>query len=158
MSDGTPPTPRVPFVDLGRSQDAISEDLRDAFQRVAARGDYVLGQELELFETAFAEYVGVEHCVGMASGTAALTLILAALGIGPGDDVIVPAHTFIASALPIVHVGAEPVCCDVDPARGLVDLDSASAALTERTVAIIPVQLYGQACDVGALRTFADTH
>jgi dTDP-3-amino-3,4,6-trideoxy-alpha-D-glucose transaminase len=148
----------VPFVDLARSHAAIASELDEAFRRGRERGDYVLGEELELFEEAFAEYVGVQHCVGVASGTAALTVSLAALGIGPGDEVIVPAHTFIASALPVLHVGAEPVFCDVDELRGLVDVDSAAAALSERTVAIIGVHLYGQACDLGALRHFADAN
>ncbi len=115
----------------------------------------MLGEELGLFEAAFAEYVGTEHCVGVASGTAALTISLAGLGIGPGDEVIVPAHTFIASALPVLHVGAAPVFCDVDPVRGLIDLESAQAVVSERTVAVIAVHLYGQICDVKALQAFA---
>lgn len=134
----------------------MAAELSAAFERGAGRGDYVLGEELDSFEAAFAGYIGTEHCVGVASGTAALAISLAGLGIGPGDQVIVPAHTFIASALPVLHLGAEPVLCDVDPVRGLIDLDSAQAVTGERTVAVIAVHLYGQACDLAALASFAE--
>ena len=94
----------------------------------------------------------------MASGTSALTIILSGLGIGPGDEVIIPAHTFVASALPVLHVGATPVFCDVDDERGLIDLASAEAVVSDRTVAVIPVHLYGQACDLPAVLEFAARH
>jgi dTDP-4-amino-4,6-dideoxygalactose transaminase len=148
----------VPFVDLARSHAPIEADLRRAFDRCLRRGDFVLGEELDLFEAAFADYLGVEHCVGVASGTSALTIILAGLGIGPGQEVIVPAHTFVASALPVLHVGAVPVFCDVDPDRGLIDLASAEALITDRTSAVVPVHLYGQACDMAAVIEFGDRH
>ena len=101
-------------------------------------------------------YCGVSHCVGIASGTAALTLALRAAGIGRGDEVIVPAHTFIATALAVVHAGATPVFCDVDDGTGLIDPESAAEVVSPRTAAIVPVHLYGQACDMELVRALAD--
>ena len=109
-------TVEVPFVDLGRHHDPTAEELRLAFDRMLSSGDFILGEEVERFEDEFADYAA-SHCVGVASGTAALTLALLAAGIGPGDEVIVPAHTFIASALGVVHAGATPVLCDVERER-----------------------------------------
>jgi dTDP-4-amino-4,6-dideoxygalactose transaminase len=97
----------------------------------------------------------VDHCVGVSSGTAALTMMLRAYGIGPGDEVIVPAHTFIASALAAAHVGATPVLCDVLDDTALIDPDAARAAVGPRTAAIVAVHLYGQACDMDAINAFA---
>src|SRR5690348_11248619 len=96
----------VPFVDLGRQHRPIADDLRKAFERVLGASSYILGEEVASCETEFAEYCGARHCVGVASGTAALTIAALAGGIRPGDEVIVPAHTFIASALGLVHAGA----------------------------------------------------
>jgi dTDP-4-amino-4,6-dideoxygalactose transaminase len=149
---------RVPFVDLDRQHQPLEAELRDAFERVARRGDFVLGEELSVFETEFAEYVGAAEAVGVASGTAALTIGARAAGIGPGDEVIVPAHTYIASALGIRHSGATPVFCDVKPETGLIDLDSAGSAVSERTAAILVVHIYGQALDMDATRLFAEHH
>ena len=95
------------------------------------------------------------HCVGVSSGTAALSLMFRAHGIGPGDEVIVPGHTFIASALAVAHVGATPVLCDVDEGTGLIDPDAARAAVGPRTAAVLAVHLYGQACDMAAIEAFA---
>jgi dTDP-4-amino-4,6-dideoxygalactose transaminase len=125
---------------------------------VVAADAFILGCEVEAFESDFAEYCAVTHCVGVASGTAALTLTLAAAGIGRGDEVIVPAHTFIASALAVVHAGATPVFCDVEPDTGLLDAASAATVVSERTAAIIAVHLYGQACDMDAIQALADNH
>jgi dTDP-4-amino-4,6-dideoxygalactose transaminase len=146
---------RVPFVDLGRQHEAVSDRLIGGFVAGLERGDFVLGGELERFEADWAEYLGTRHCVGLASGTSALSIALSALGIGPGDEVIVPAHTFIASALGVVHAGAEPVLCDVDAETGLVDLDSAATLVGPRTAALMVVHLYGQVCDMEAATTFA---
>ena len=93
------------------------------------RSAFILGEEVEAFEAEFADYVGVRHCVGVSSGTAALTLAMIAAGIGPGDEVIVPAMTFIASALAVIHAGATPVLCDVQESDGLLDLDSTRASV-----------------------------
>src|SRR3954447_9617861 len=145
----------VPFVDLARMHDPIAGDLRAAFERVLGASSFTLGEEVEGFERGFAAYCGTRYCVGVASGTAALTIALVAAGIGPGDEVIVPAHTFIASALGVVHAGAKPVFCDVEKETGLIDPDAASAAVSARTAAIVAVHLYGQVCDMDAIRELA---
>lgn len=146
---------RVPFVDLRRQHRAIAEELRAAFDRVLEAGAFILGEEVARFEEEFAAYCGVRHCVGVASGTAAITIALKAAGIGRGDEVIVPAHTYIASALGVLHAGAEPVFCDVDESTGLIDADSAAASSSERTVAVLAVHLYGQTCDMEPIHRFA---
>ena len=148
-------TDPIPFVDLGRQHQPIAADLRAAFDRVAGASSYILGEEVAGFEHEFAGYCGARHCVGVASGTAALTIGALAAGIRPGDEVIVPAHTFIASALGLVHAGAVPVFCDVDPGTGLIDPEAAAAAIGERTAAILAVHLYGQVCDMDALGELA---
>jgi dTDP-4-amino-4,6-dideoxygalactose transaminase len=152
--DGEP----VPFVALERQHAALAEELRDAFDRVVQRNAFILGEEVERFESEFAEFCSVTHCVGVASGTAALTIALIAAGIGPGDEVIVPAHTFIASALAVVHAGATVAFCDVERSTGLIDVAAASALVGPNTAAILPVHLYGQACDMDAVRTLADRY
>lgn len=146
---------RVPFVALDRLHARIQNELEDAFAGLLRSSAFTLGAEVERFEEEFAAYCEVEHCVGVASGTAALTLILEAYGIGRGHEVIVPAHTFIASALAVAHAGATPVLCDVDDATGLIDPAAARAAVTPRTAAIIAVHLYGQTCDMHAIDAFA---
>ena len=139
------------FAALDMQHAPIKERLRDAFDRVLDSSGYILGAEVEAFEHEFAEYCGVKQCVGVSSGTSALTLMLRAYNIGPGDEVIVPAHTFIASALAVAHVGATPVLCDVLEDTGLIDPDAARAAVGPHTVGILAVHLYGQACDMDAL-------
>ncbi len=111
----------MPFVALGRQHRALAGELRAAFERVLATDAFILGSEVEAFEEEFAAYCGARECVGVASGTAALTLALIAAGIGPGDEVIVPGHTYIASALAVLHAGATPVFCDVQRDTGLID-------------------------------------
>jgi dTDP-4-amino-4,6-dideoxygalactose transaminase len=145
----------VRFVALERQHARIKHELNEAFARVLGSSAFTLGAEVERFEAEFAQYCDVAHCVGVASGTAALALTLRACGIGPGDEVIVPAHTFIASALAAVHVGATPVLCDVDEATGLIDADAARAAVGPRTAAIVAVHLYGQTCDMAAIEAIA---
>jgi dTDP-4-amino-4,6-dideoxygalactose transaminase len=147
--------PAVPLVALARQHTAVSADLQLAFDRVLGADAFILGSEVDAFESEFADYCQVTHCVGVASGTAALTLALLAAGIGRGDEVIVPAHTFIATALAVVHAGAIPVFCDVEGGTGLLDPSSAQAVVTDRTAAIIPVHLYGQACDMETIETLA---
>jgi dTDP-4-amino-4,6-dideoxygalactose transaminase len=146
---------QVPFVDLGRQHAALGPELEAAFARVVRASDFTLGEEVERFELEFASYCGVRHCVGVASGTAALTIAMMAAGVGRGDEVIVPAHTFIASALSVVHAGAKPVFCDVKDETGLIDPESARAAVTERTAAIMPVHLYGRVGDMEAILDLA---
>jgi dTDP-4-amino-4,6-dideoxygalactose transaminase len=148
----------VPFVDLGRMHAPIAGELSAAFERVLGASAFTLGEEVDAFEREFAAYCGTRHCVGVASGTAALTIALTAAGIGPGDEVIVPAHTFIASALGVVHAGATPVFCDVDEDTGLIDAEAAADAVSDRTAAIVAVHLYGQVCDMAAVSGFAARH
>jgi dTDP-4-amino-4,6-dideoxygalactose transaminase len=150
--------PKIPFAGLGRQHGALAGDLRSAFDRVVEADSFILGCEVEGFEREFGDYCEVAHCVGVASGTAALTLALVAAEIGQGDEVIVPAHTFIASALAVVHAGATPVFCDVEPDTGLLDAASARAVLSDRTAAIVAVHLYGQACDMDAVQALAGSH
>ena len=151
------PSP-VPFVDLRRQQEPIQGALTNAFERVVGATSFILGEEVERFESEFAAYCGVKHCVGVGSGTAALALSFTAAGIGPGDEVIVPAHTFIASALGVIHAGATPVLCDVHDADGLIDVATAEPKVTERTAAVLPVHLYGQIADMAAVGEFAERH
>jgi dTDP-4-amino-4,6-dideoxygalactose transaminase len=145
----------VPFVDLGRQHAQIAVPLREAFDRVLSSSQFILGEELEHFEARFAAYCGVEHCVGVGSGTAALALMLRAAGIGLGDEVIVPAHTFLATALAVLHANASPVCVDVDHGTGLIDVEAVRAAIGPRTAAVIPVHLYGQVCPMDELNALA---
>jgi len=152
------PSITVPFVDLRRDHAGIASELQDAFDRVLGASAFILGEEVEAFESQFAQRCGVSDCVGVNSGTAALSLMLQAAGIGPGDEVIVPAHTFVATALAAVHVGATPVWVDVDAGSGLIDPPAAEAAVTARTAALIAVHLYGQCCPMDELRAIADRH
>lgn len=145
----------VRFVALERQHALIQGKLQGAFVRLVCSSAFTLGEEVERFEAEFAAYCDVAHCVGVASGTAALSLTLEAYGIGPGDEVIVPAHTFIASALAVAHVGATPVLCDVEDGTGLIDPEAARAAVGPRTAAVLAVHLYGQVCDMAAIEGFA---
>src|SRR6185312_12191328 len=150
--------PAVPFADLARQHEPLTEELHAVLERVLASSGFVLGEEVEQFEADFAGYCGVRQCVGIASGTAALTIMLQAAGIGPGDEVIVPAHTFIASALAVQHAGARVVCVDVQRGSALIDPDAAVAAIGPHTAAILAVHLYGQACSMEPLRALAAHH
>jgi dTDP-4-amino-4,6-dideoxygalactose transaminase len=145
-------------MDLGRNHRPIEGELRAAFERVLDDNAFVLGREVAQFEAAFAEFCGARHCVGVGSGTAALTLALLAAGVGAGDEVIVPAHTFIASALAIVHAGATPVFCDVEEETGLIDAGAAAGLIGPRTAAIVAVHLYGQPCDMEAIGALTTRH
>jgi dTDP-3-amino-3,4,6-trideoxy-alpha-D-glucose transaminase len=146
---------KVPFAALDREHAEIAEELTAAFDRVLTRSAFILGEEVEAFERDWAAACGTDHCVGLASGTAALTVLLHATGIGPGDEVLVPAHTYIATALGVVGAGAVPVLVDVEAGSGLLDLDAAAAAVGPRTAAVIPVHLYGQLCPMAAVQRFA---
>lgn len=148
----------VPFVDLGPIHDEARAAIDAAIAATIARGDFILGAEVERFEVEFASYCGVKHAVGVSSGTAALQIAVLALGIEPGAEIIVPAHTYIASALGPLHAGAVPVFCEVDAATGLIDPAAAGAAISDRTAAILAVHLYGQVCDPGPLRELAAAH
>jgi dTDP-4-amino-4,6-dideoxygalactose transaminase len=148
----------IPLVDLSRQHAALAGELRAAFDRVMSTDAFILGREVEAFEREFAAYLQTSDCVGVASGTAALTLALIAAGIGPGDEVVLPGHTFIASALAILHAGATPVFCDVERDTGLIDPDSAANMAGARTAAVLAVHLYGQACDMARINALAKRH
>jgi dTDP-4-amino-4,6-dideoxygalactose transaminase len=147
---------RIPFVDLRPGDDA--GDVAAAVDRVITRGWFVLGPEVEAFETEFAAACGARHAVGVASGTDAITLLLKAHGIGPGDEVVVPGMTAGYTALAVVAAGATPVFADVEPVTLTIDPQACAAAVTARTRAIVPVHLYGQAADMTALRAIASRH
>jgi dTDP-4-amino-4,6-dideoxygalactose transaminase len=154
VGTGTAVAP-VPFMSLDRHHLPIAGELRDAFDGVLGDGGFVLGREVDAFEDEFAAFCDAGHCIGVGSGTAALAISLIACGVGQGDEVIVPAHTFIATALAVRHAGAVPVFCDVDDDTGLIDVDSAAEVVSARTAAVIPVHLYGQACDMDAVDSLA---
>jgi dTDP-4-amino-4,6-dideoxygalactose transaminase len=149
---------KVPFLDLGRTHDAIRGDLDAAWHRVLDRSRYVLGEEVEAFEAEFAAHCEAEHAVGVANGLDALVLILRAYGIGPGDEVLVPSNTFIATWLAVSQVGAKPVSVDPDPATYNMDPEGAARAVSSRTKAVMPVHLYGQPADMEAFRALAHRH
>lgn len=148
----------VPFLELRPTYDELEADLDAAYRRVMRSGWYLLGQETEQFELEFAQYVGVRHCVTVANGLDALHLALRSYGIGPGDEVIVPSMTFIATWLAVSYSGAKPV--PVEPDFGTYNLDPSriEAAITSRTKAIVPVHLYGQPAAMGQILALAKTH
>ena len=135
---------KVPFLDIRASYLEIKDELDAAYHRVMESGWYVLGDEVEAFEQEFAAYCGVRHCIGVGNGLDALHLILRAMGIGAGDEVIVPANTFIATWLAVSYAGATPVPVEPDEKTFTIDANRIEAAITIRTKAILPVHLYGQ--------------
>ncbi|MCG6657862.1 DegT/DnrJ/EryC1/StrS family aminotransferase [Halomonas campisalis] len=146
------------FIDLAAQQARIKPQLDAAIARVLAHGRYVLGPEVEALEQRLADYVGVAHCIGCANGTDALQIALMALDIGPGDEVIVPGFTFVASAESVALVGARPVYVDIDPHTYLLDPALLEAAITPRTRAIMPVSMFGQCADMAAIGEVASRH
>lgn len=148
----------IPLVDLAWQHAQVEREVREGFERVLARGAFILGEEVATFEQAYAAFSGVAHCIGVSSGTDALELSLRAHGIGPTDEVILPANTFIATALAVVRAGATPVLCDVEDEFLLIDVEDARARVTSATRAIIPVHLYGQMAPMADVRAFADEH
>jgi dTDP-4-amino-4,6-dideoxygalactose transaminase len=149
---------KVPFVDLKSLHSEIKNELREVFDRVLDNSTFVLGPEVQKFEQEFAAYCGTEHCVALNTGTAAIHLALAALNIGPGDEVITVPHTFIATAEAITAVGAKPVFIDIDPVSFTMDPSLIEAAITPKTRAIIPVDLYGQVADMDPILEIADRY
>jgi dTDP-3-amino-3,4,6-trideoxy-alpha-D-glucose transaminase len=134
------------------SLEPYHDRLTEAIERVARSGRYILGPEVEAFEDEFARYLGVRHCVGVANGTDALTIVLRALGVGPGDEVVMPSFTFYATAEAAIVLGARPAFCDIDPETFCVTRETVEAALTPRTKAIVPVDLFGNVAPVTELR------
>lgn len=148
----------IPFVSFIPLEKELDQDIRAAFDRVLKRSWYIEGEEDKAFEDAFAEYCGVEYAVGTGNGLDALMLALKALGIGEGDEVIVPSNTYIATALAVTYVGAMPVF--VEPVIDTFNIDPSliEAKITPATKAIMPVHLYGQACDMDPLMEIAKKH
>src|SRR2546423_1825520 len=148
----------VPFLDLGAQLGEIEADIKQAIERVIAAKSFVLGPSVEQFEEHFAAYCDIRHAIGVSSGTAALHLALLACGVGPGDEVITTAHTFIATCWAITYAGARPVLVDVDPETLTINPQRIPAAVTARTRAIIPVHLYGQPADMDPIMAIARQH
>jgi dTDP-4-amino-4,6-dideoxygalactose transaminase len=148
----------VPFLDLKAINAEQADAMRAAFDRVMASGWYILGDEVRMFEREFAAWCGAAECVGVANGLDALTLALKAVGIGPGDEVIVPSNTYIATWLAVSHVGAVPVPVEPDAASFNLDPARLAAALTPRTRAVMPVHLYGRPADLDPILAFARAH
>jgi len=148
----------IPFVDLQTQYQSLKEEVDAAVLAVMKRGDFVLGGAVAEFERAFADYCGVRHVIGVDSGYSALELIVRAYGIGPGDEVITVANTFIATTLAISNAGATPVLVDIDPETYNIDPTKIEAAITPRTRAIMPVHLYGQPVDMDPILAIARKH
>lgn len=148
----------IPFLDLKAINLRHRAQMHVALDRVLDSGWVLLGKQLDNFEEAFASYCGVRHCIGVGNGLDALHLVLRAWGIGPGDEVIVPSNTYIATWLAVTHTGAVPVPVEPDPATHNIDPGLIAAAITPRTRAIIPVHLYGQTCDMAPIMALADMH
>lgn len=148
----------IPMVDLKAQYADLRPEIDQALAEVLDSAQFILGPNVKAFEQEAARYLGVDHAVACASGTDALHLALAATGIGPGDEVITTPFTFIATAEAICYVGATPVFVDIDPRSFNLDLERVAAAITERTRAVMPVHLFGQAVDMPALRKLADNH
>ena len=146
---------KIPFVSFLPMEKELDVDLRSAFARVLERSWYIEGAEDKAFEKAFAEYCGVQYCVGVGNGLDALMLALKSLGIGAGDEVIVPSNTYIATALAVTYVGAKPVF--VEPRIEIFNInpDLIEVAITDKTKAIMPVHLYGQSCDMDPIMEIA---
>ena len=149
---------KIPFVTFLPMEKELNDDLRGAFDRVFTRSWYIEGVEDEAFEKAFAEYCGAKYCVGVGNGLDALMLALKALGVGDGDEVIVPSNTYIATALAVTYVGATPVF--VEPNLNTFNINPAliEDKITEKTKAIMPVHLYGQACNMDPIMAVAKKH
>ena len=148
----------IGFIDLQAQQDRLRPQLESNLHRVLHHGRYVIGPEITELEAQLAEYVGVEHCICVSSGTDALFIAMMALGIGPGDEVITSPFTFIATGEMITLLGAKPVYVDIDPATFNIDADRIEAAVTDRTRIILPVSLYGQCADMDTISAIATRH
>ena len=147
----------VPYYDLKAQYRGIRDDVLAALDRVSQGASFILGEEVAAFEREFAAYCEVKHCVALNSGTSAVHLALLAAGVGPGDEVITTANTFIASAEAISYTGARPVFVDIDPATANLDPDRIDGAVTPRTKALIPVHLYGRPADLDSILKIAES-
>lgn len=148
----------VPLVDMQAHLQSIQPEVENAISRVMRSGQFILGPEVSELEREIADRLSVEHCIGVASGTDALVIALRAFGIGPGDEVIVPAFTFFATAEAVLMVGATPVVVDIDPEMYTISIDQLAERITDRTRAVIPVHLYGQPADMDPILELASQH
>jgi dTDP-4-amino-4,6-dideoxygalactose transaminase len=146
----------IPLVDLKAQHQQIASEVQQGFARLFEHTAFILGEEVAVFEQAFARFSGVKHCVGVSSGTDAIELMLRAVGIGSGDEVVVPANTFIATALAVVRAGATPVFVDSDPDTHLIDVEDVSRRLGARMKAILPVHLCGQFAPMEDLQSLVE--
>ncbi|MCL4368351.1 MAG: DegT/DnrJ/EryC1/StrS family aminotransferase [Actinobacteria bacterium] len=158
MTTTTPSSAAIPAEDLTREYALLQAEIHAAIDRVLPSGRYTLGPILEEFERQFATYCGTTHAVGMSSGTAALQLALAAMGVGPGDEVITQANTYVATAFAVSYLGAKPVFVDVEPEHGNLDVAQLESRITPRTKVVIPVHLYGHAVEMDPLMKVAEKH
>jgi dTDP-4-amino-4,6-dideoxygalactose transaminase len=149
---------QIPLIDLRFQHEAIAEEVAQGFAAVLEKTAFILGPAVKEFEAAYAAFVGAKHCIGVANGTDALEIALRAAGVGPGDEVILPTNTFIATALAVARAGADPVLVDCDPEFQLIDLTQTAARVTKKTKAIIPVQLYGQMAPMKEVESLARQH
>ena len=149
---------KVPILDLKPACDELRADLDAAYRRVMDSGWLLLGRELEAFEAEYAASVGASHCIGVANGLEAMQLVLMALGVGPGDEVIVPSHGYIATWLAVSHTGARPIPCEPDPCTYNLDAERIADCLSPRTRVILPIHLYGQTADMERINAFAEKH
>lgn len=149
---------QIQFLDLKQPQRELKDKLMSAFERVLDSGWFIMGKECERFEAAFAEYCGVKHCIGVGNGLEALHLILRAAGIGPGDEVIVPSNTYIATWLAVSYAGATPVPIEPDENTFNIDPKKVEEKITTRTKAILAVHLYGRVAAMNELQKICDKH
>lgn len=149
---------KIPFVDLSLIHEPIQKEIETAIQNVLKKGDFILGKALAEFENTFAAVCGVKYGIGVACGTDAIALGLQACGIGKGDEIILPANTFVATLIGVLRAGCTPILVDCNPKTALIDLTAAEKVITKRTRAIIPVHLYGQMVSPRQLLNFAEAH
>jgi dTDP-4-amino-4,6-dideoxygalactose transaminase len=149
---------QIPFLDMKAPYLELKSELDEAYQRVMESGSYILGSEVEMFEQEFAQYCGVKHCIGVGNGLDALFLVLKAWDIGEGDEVIVPANTYIATWLAVTYTGAKVVPVEPDELTYNIDPTKIEVAITKNTKAIIAVHLYGQPADMPAINAIAKKH
>lgn len=148
----------VPLVDLTKNSQIEKKKVLQALQNIIIKGDFILGNEVTKFEKNFAEYIGTKYCVAVASGSDALLLSLKALGVGEGDEFIVPAMTFISTATSVIHAGATPVFVDISPDLPLIDPTKIEKKITKKTKVIIPVHMHGYPCAMDEINSIAKKH
>jgi dTDP-4-amino-4,6-dideoxygalactose transaminase len=151
-------TLQIPAEDLTRQYDQIKDEIADAIGEVLPSGKYTLGPNLAQFENEFAAFCGVKHCIGISNGTEALHISLAAMNVGPGDEVITQANTYVATAFAVSYRGAVPVFVDIEPEYSNMDVTQIEQKITERTKAIIPVHIYGHPVDMDPIMDLAQKY